>query len=51
MQVININGLNKFYGRKQVLFDIDLDFPQAQMVALIGPSGSVNPRSYVTSMV
>ena len=40
MQAINISGLNKFYGRKQVLFDIDLDFPQAQMVALIGPSGS-----------
>ena len=40
MQAINISGLNKFYGRKQVLFNIDLDFPQAQMVALIGPSGS-----------
>lgn len=40
MQAINISGLNKFYGRKQVLFDIYLDFPQAQMVALIGPSGS-----------
>ncbi|UOO88959.1 phosphonate ABC transporter ATP-binding protein [Vitreoscilla massiliensis] len=40
MQAIHIRGLNKFYGRKQVLFDIALDFPQAQMVALIGPSGS-----------
>ena len=40
MQAINISGLNKFYGRKQVLFDIDLDFSKAQMVALIGPSGS-----------
>lgn len=40
MQAIHISGLNKHYGRKQVLFDIDLDFQTAEMVALIGPSGS-----------
>ncbi|MEM7301506.1 MAG: phosphate ABC transporter ATP-binding protein PstB [Pseudomonadota bacterium] len=28
-----------FYGDKQALFDVDLDIPECQVMALIGPSG------------
>ncbi|MCC3747612.1 sulfate/thiosulfate ABC transporter ATP-binding protein CysA [Rouxiella badensis] len=37
---IEINGINKFFGRTKVLNDISLDIPSGQMVALLGPSGS-----------
>ncbi|MHC5224784.1 phosphonate ABC transporter ATP-binding protein [Ignatzschineria sp. LJL83] len=40
MNAIKIDSLNKFFGKKQVLFDIELDIPQGQMTALLGPSGS-----------
>src|SRR6478736_4939977 len=36
---INVKNLNLFYGDKQALFDINLDFPSFQTTALIGPSG------------
>jgi len=35
-----IDGLNKSYGKNQVLFDVRLEIPQGQVVALLGPSGS-----------
>ena len=39
-----IRNLNYYFGehelRKQVLFDIDLDLPQGQIVIMTGPSGS-----------
>ena len=31
--------VNVFYGAKQALFEVDLDIPQNQVMALIGPSG------------
>lgn len=31
--------VNVFYGDKQALFDVDLDVPAQQVMALIGPSG------------
>ncbi len=37
---IEINGINKYFGRTQVLNDISLDIPSGEMVALLGPSGS-----------
>jgi len=37
---IEINGINKFFGRTKVLNGISLDIPSGQMVALLGPSGS-----------
>lgn len=40
MNAIKIELLNKFFGKKQVLFDIELEFPKGQMTALLGPSGS-----------
>ncbi len=32
-------GLSAWYGRKQVLYDITLDVPDAAVTAIIGPSG------------
>lgn len=37
---IEIKHVNKFFGKKQVLFDISLDIPRAQILGLLGPSGS-----------
>ena len=39
---IEIANIKKSFGRTQVLNDISLDIPSGQMVALLGPSGSVN---------
>lgn len=36
---VRARDVNVFYGDKQALFDIDLDFPANQVTALIGPSG------------
>ncbi|MGP8107841.1 MAG: phosphate ABC transporter ATP-binding protein PstB [Thermoplasmata archaeon] len=32
-------GLSAWYGRKQVLYDVTLDIPDAAVTAIIGPSG------------
>ncbi|WP_127959171.1 sulfate/thiosulfate ABC transporter ATP-binding protein CysA [Serratia microhaemolytica] len=37
---IEINRINKFFGRSQVLHDISLNICSGEMVALLGPSGS-----------
>ena len=36
---ICINKLNKFYGKKQILFDISLNIPRGSIYGLLGPSG------------
>ncbi|MDR2503500.1 MAG: phosphate ABC transporter ATP-binding protein PstB [Deltaproteobacteria bacterium] len=36
---LSARGLNFFYGRHQALFDVNLDFPEYRITALIGPSG------------
>jgi phosphate transport system ATP-binding protein len=36
---ISAQNVNLFYGAKQALFDINLDFAQNSVTALIGPSG------------
>lgn len=36
---ISAQKVNLFYGSKQALFDINLDFPENSVTALIGPSG------------
>ncbi|WP_037585400.1 ABC transporter ATP-binding protein [Stenoxybacter acetivorans] len=38
--LLNISGLNAFFGKKQVLFDIDLGLQAGEKHALIGESGS-----------
>lgn len=37
---IQVQNLNKTFGSKQVLFNMELDVPKGAMVALIGASGS-----------
>ncbi|MCU7611500.1 phosphate ABC transporter ATP-binding protein PstB [Anaplasma capra] len=34
-----VEGLNLWYGKKQILFDINLDVHRREVTALIGPSG------------
>ena len=37
--VIRLQGLNFWYGSKQALADVTINFPQNRVTALIGPSG------------
>jgi ABC-2 type transport system ATP-binding protein len=37
---IKIENVNKSFGKKQVLFNINLDIPYSQILGLLGPSGS-----------
>ena len=36
---LRVRQFNFFYGKKQALYDIDLEIPQRQVTAFIGPSG------------
>ncbi|MGD7651986.1 MAG: phosphate ABC transporter ATP-binding protein PstB [Verrucomicrobiales bacterium] len=36
---IKVDNFSFYYGRKQALFDIDMDIPEHEVTALIGPSG------------
>jgi len=36
---IKIEKLNLFYGKKQALFDVNMDIPRKKVTAYIGPSG------------
>lgn len=36
---IQVEGLNAYYGNKQVLYDINLEIPEKKITAIIGPSG------------
>jgi glutamate transport system ATP-binding protein len=38
--LISLRGVNKFFGSRQVLFDIDLDVPEGEVTVIVGPSGS-----------
>ena len=39
MAGISIENLNKFYGRTQALFDVNLDVEDGEFVVFVGPSG------------
>ncbi len=38
--ILSIDGLNIFYGRKQVVYDVSFDLAKAEVIALVGESGS-----------
>ena len=38
--ILSLEGLNVFYGRKQVVHDVNLDLAKGEVVALVGESGS-----------
>lgn len=38
--ILQVKDLSLFYGKKQSLFDINMDFYPSEITALIGPSGS-----------
>jgi len=38
--ILSVEGLNVFYGRKQVVYDVSFDLAKAEVVALVGESGS-----------
>lgn len=38
--LISIKGLHKYFGKNEVLKDIDLDIKSGEVVVIIGPSGS-----------
>ncbi len=38
--ILSVQGLNVFYGRKQVVYDVSFDLAKAEVVALVGESGS-----------
>jgi branched-chain amino acid transport system ATP-binding protein len=37
---LSVKGLNAWYGKAHILFDIDLSLPQGQVVALLGRNGA-----------
>jgi branched-chain amino acid transport system ATP-binding protein len=38
--VLNVEGLNAFYGKKQILFGVDMALPDSRIGAVIGPNGA-----------
>ncbi len=36
---ISVKGLNIFYGSKQAIFNVEMDIPKNEVIAIIGPSG------------
>ena len=38
--MLQIRGLATGYGKKQVLFGLSMEVPDAEVVALVGPNGA-----------
>jgi polar amino acid transport system ATP-binding protein len=39
-EILRVEKLNKFYGKKQILYGVDFSINQGEVLALLGPSGS-----------
>ena len=37
--MLNIQGLNQYYGQSHTLWDIDIDIPQGACICLMGRNG------------
>ncbi len=37
--ILSVKNLDIFYGEKQSLFDVSMDFPRNKIISIIGPSG------------
>lgn len=44
--ILSTRDVRLWYGQKEALHGIDLDFPNKGITALIGPSGSGKPHIY-----
>lgn len=40
MHMIKVSGINHFYGKKQVLFDINISINKGEMVGILGKNGA-----------
>ena len=40
MNAVEIKGLNKSFGKRTIIRDVDLTVRQGEFIALMGPSGS-----------
>jgi ABC-type multidrug transport system fused ATPase/permease subunit len=45
-KLIQVSDFDFFYGTKKALSDINLDIPEQEITAFIGPSGCGKPRCY-----
>ena len=39
MSIVNIENLNYFYGKKQILKELKLDIDENKLTGIIGPNG------------
>ena len=45
MPLLEVRGLEKWYGRRQVVNGVDFDVAQGEVVGLLGPNGRARPRA------
>ena len=46
MALLQVRGLEKWYGRRQVVSGIDYDVEQGEVVGLLGPNGAGKTTSF-----
>ena len=46
MPLLEVRGLEKWYGRRQVVNGVDFDVDQGEVVGLLGPNGAGKTTSF-----
>ena len=46
MPLLEVRGLEKWYGRRQVVCGVDFDVAQGEVVGLLGPNGAGKTTSF-----
>jgi lipopolysaccharide export system ATP-binding protein len=46
MPLLQVNGLEKWYGRRQVVNGVDFDVDRGEVVGLLGPNGAGKTTSF-----